>query len=349
MSLKSSIPILKPKLFRVCLRQARYTCESSSIIGRDFISPEDFSAKDIKKFLWIAKDFKHSKGVKCSQILGGIRNCNATVIMAKPQVYCQVSISNALHYLGCSTNLVIDENWEKSSCGITDLGRALSKITNVIIAVGCHHDSVIALRDGASVPVVNFKSSSFQLLACLGNLLTVQECYGFLKGLKIAWIGPSHAALYTYIFLSPKLNMNIQFTATCGEDQVENQDLLQIAIRYASKCGAEVTQCLEAKDAVYRAHAIITTRHSFPELQITREMLSQAAVNWSFLHHLPRSDIEACADVFKSKNSLVWEGYENQMWTFMAVIVSLLSGYEPSSKMPDFDGCNVPPEKFYQP
>ncbi|XP_067007812.2 ornithine transcarbamylase, mitochondrial isoform X2 [Anabrus simplex] len=308
-----------------------------SFLGRDFINPQDFTCKELKSLLWTATDLKHNFKEKKIKAMDLLQNHNATILLNAPHLKVQVAVTNAIRLLGATVNVIVDKRWE-TLASVCDGGRCLSGMTDIIIAKSEQHESMQHLRDGSSVPVINYGCGTFKPLQVLADLLTLQERYGHLKGLKLGWVGPPEGLFNTYVVMCPRMGMNIQFTCSCVPDFPTSPAMFDVAAKNCIQHNTEIAEFTTAEEAIYRVDVIATTLHEKSNMHINREMVREAAVNWTFLHDLPRSKVEVSDDVFYSPNSKVWESSSNMTWVTMAVVLHLLKDYQQSIEMPNFDG-----------
>lgn len=76
---------------------------------------------------------------------------------------------------------------------------------------GGSHVSLCELQKGATVPVVSLGSHKFTPLQGFALLVTLQEHFGYLKGLSLGWVGPMGGMLNTLLYLLPKVGVHLKY------------------------------------------------------------------------------------------------------------------------------------------
>lgn len=82
--------------------------------------------------------------------------------------------------------------------------------------------SLCKLTEGGSVPVLNASSHLFRPFHGLGTLMTLQENFHRLNGLAVAWIGPTDSVLNSFIYLLPKVGINLRFNCTSSPVKIKH-------------------------------------------------------------------------------------------------------------------------------
>lgn len=86
------------------------------------------------------------------------------------------------------------------------------------------------------------------LLQSLSSLLTLQQHFGTLEGLTIAWIGHACPLLNTYLTIVPTLNMQIKFLCRYG-GPVSPSDLNDVLSK-GDKFVHNVKECDNIKEVI---------------------------------------------------------------------------------------------------
>ncbi|KAG8223572.1 hypothetical protein J437_LFUL003036 [Ladona fulva] len=331
---RQNIIYLMRKLHKSSVRKSSSLLTNKSIIGRDFLNIQDFTPNELKSVLWTALDLKNRFKNWSTQDSMGLAGVLITLLLPKPCVKNQSNIVKATQLLGARNCTIVDENWECSP-SVVNTGRYLSTLSSVIVAsaVGSKK-SLNDLATGATVPVINLGSPDSCPLIALGYALTVLNACNRLERLRVAWVGPSHSPILgSLLLLMPKLRVHFYFTT----ENCQIPSNLEEALKLSAHHRSEIHHVEKPEHAIYKADAIITTAHNLPGFQINKTLVDDAAVNWIFLHDLPRTPTEVTDYVFcHRKNSLVWEAAENHFWVTMAVILKTVCDYGPKIPAPMF-------------
>ncbi|GFR57641.1 ornithine carbamoyltransferase, mitochondrial [Elysia marginata] len=322
--------------------------DSSGLVGRDFMSLKHFRAEDIKQFLWTAKDLK-TRMKDNGEIFQPLKGKTAALIFQKRSTRTRMSSELGMAKLGGHAAFMGPEDVHLGvNESVKDTGRVLSGMADIILARVYGQDFLDELADEASIPVISGLSDLLHPLQILADFMTLQEHFGYLQGLKIAWIGDGNNILHSLMYGCAKLGVDLNVATPAGYEP--DADITEEAMKIAGKTGANFLMGSDPIKAAYRADAIVTDTwvsmgqeeekkkrlNDFAGYQINRKMLKEAGADWVFLHCLPRKQEEVTDDIFYSKESLVWQEAENRMWTVMAVMLHLLQPYTPVHPMPKF-------------
>ncbi|XP_008942565.1 PREDICTED: ornithine carbamoyltransferase, mitochondrial, partial [Merops nubicus] len=226
--------------------------------------------------------------------------------------------------------------------------RVMSSMTNAILARVYKHSDLDLMTKEATVPVINGLSDLCHPLQILADYLTLQEHYGRLKGLTIAWIGDGNNVLHSIMTSAAKLGMHLRVATPRGFEP--DFQITKITEQYSKEFRTKLLLTTDPSEAADGANVLVTDTwismgqeeekkerlKAFQGYQITMQTAKSAASDWTFLHCLPRKPEEVDDEVFYSPRSLVFREAENRKWTIMAVMVSLLTDYSPQLQKPTF-------------
>ncbi|XP_050416192.1 ornithine transcarbamylase, mitochondrial [Patella vulgata] len=319
-----------------------------SLVGRDFLTLRDFTKTEIQQLLWTSLCLKDRIKNK-KEIFQPLIGKSVSMIFQKRSTRTRLSTESGMVLLGghaaflgpSDVHLGVNET-------IRDSARVLSRMTDIILARVYAHSDVEELADEASVPVISGLSDMFHPLQCLADFVTLQEHYGYLYGLKIAYVGDGNNILHSLMYGCAKLGIDLSIATPTGYEP--DPDVTQEVIKMYKQKKTQFCMTSDPLEAVYRADVIVTDTwvsmgqeeektkrlKDFAGYQIDRNMLKEANANWTFLHCLPRKQEEVTDDIFNDKNSLVWQEAENRKWTVMAVMLHVLQDYSPLLPKPKF-------------
>src|SRR5512135_1272218 len=112
------------------------------------------------------------------------------MIFQKPSLRTRVSFDMAMRHVGGDA-LYLSPNeiglGQRES--IADVARVLSGYVHAVMARVFAHEDVLELARWSSVPVINGLSDFNHPCQAMADALTIQERFGSLKGLKVAYVG----------------------------------------------------------------------------------------------------------------------------------------------------------------
>ncbi|KAH9500212.1 hypothetical protein Btru_077486 [Bulinus truncatus] len=344
----SSIPQARIRKTDNVIKSPLVKEQDSHLVGRDFLSLKHFSSDEIKQLLWTAKDLK-TRMKDNGEVFQPLKGKTAALIFQKRSTRTRLSTELGITKLGGhACFLGPDDIHLGVNESVKDSARVLAGMADIILARVFGHAFLEVLADEADVPVINGLSDLLHPLQILADFMTLQEQFGYVRGVKIAWIGDGNNILHSLMYGCAKLGVDL--SVATPPNYGPNQDITMEAMKIAGKTGASFNFGNDPVAAAYRADAIITDTwismgqeaekqkrlKAFAGYQISRKMLKEAGGNWVFLHCLPRKQEEVTDDIFYGEESLVWQEAENRMWTVMAVMLHQLQPYTPTIPMPVF-------------
>ena len=254
-------------------------------------------------------------------------------------------------YLGPSgTQIGIKES-------IADTARVLAGMYDAIEYRGYGQEIVNELAAYAKVPVINGLTNEYHPTQVLADLLTIQEHFGKLEGIKLVYLGDARYNMGNSLLVGcAKTGMH--FTACAPEGYMPNAELRETCAAIAKTTGAVLEYESDPEKALKDADVVYTdiwVSMGEPEeewakriplmrpYQVNRQLMSLAKKEAVFMHCLPSyhdmktgigeqvaekfglpDGIEVTDEVFESEASIVFEEAENRMHTIKAVIASVL-------------------------
>ncbi|XP_014784366.1 ornithine transcarbamylase, mitochondrial isoform X2 [Octopus bimaculoides] len=321
---------------------------TSSLVGRDFDSLKYYQPDEIRQLLWTANDLK-VRIKKDKELYQPLVGKSLAMIFQKRSTRTRVSSETGMNLLGGQSVFLGPEDVHIGvNESIKDTARVLCQMCDVILARVYGHDVVDTLASESSVPVINGLSDLFHPLQILADLLTLQEHFGGLRDLKLAWVGDGNNIIHSLMIACAKLGIEICIATPLG--YLPDSNIIASCNKFSAKHGGKIHLTNDPKEAVYRANAIITDTwismgqeeesakrlKDFDGYEVNSKLVKEAAADWVFMHCLPRHKEEVSDSVFYGKNSVVWQEAENRKWTVMAVIHHLLKDYQPVHPQPDF-------------
>jgi ornithine carbamoyltransferase len=220
---------------------------------------------------------------------------------------------------------------------LKDVARNLDRWVNGIVARVFKQETVAALAQWSSVPVINALSDAFHPCQALADVMTVRERFGRLPGLKLAFIGDGNNVAQSLMLTAVRLGMD--FALGCPPGYLPDPDTVVQAEGLAAVSGASVKITHDAAEAIANAHAVYTDvwtsmgqeqelverRKAFRAYQVNEELFAQARPDAIFLHCLPAKRGEEVTDaVIESDRSLVFPQAENRLHTQKALMLMML-------------------------
>ncbi len=306
--------------------------------GRDFLTLQDYSQKEIWQILEKTRELKcETSAEELRKVLLGK---NIAMIFQKPSTRTRVSFEVAIEQLG-SHALYLD--WSQLQLGrgetVADTARVLDRYVDGIVARVFAQNHLEEMAKHAAVPVINALSNLFHPCQIICDLYTIWEKKGSLKGLKLAYVGDGNNVCNSMLIGCTKTGMNI--SVACPDEFRPNAKAIEWAQKNAKETGSRVEITTEPAKAVKNADVIYTDvfvsmgseaerekrlRAFMPKYQVTERLFTPAAENAVFMHCLPaHRGEEVTNEVIDGPKSIVWDQAENRLHTAKALLALLIS------------------------
>ncbi|XP_052004624.1 ornithine transcarbamylase, mitochondrial [Xyrauchen texanus] len=314
---------------------------SVNLQGRSFLTLKDFNAQEIKHILWVSADLKHRIKHR-GEYLQLLQGKSIAMIFEKRSTRTRISTETGFSLLGGHPCFLTPQDIHLGvNESTTDTARVLSGLVDIVLARVYSHSTLEQLDKDASIPIINGLSALYHPIQILADLLTLQEHYGSLKGLTVAWIGDGNNVLHSLMMTLAKLGVNLKVATPKGYEPDTN--VTQEAQRLSKQFGTELQFLPDPLEAARGSSVLVTDTwvsmgqeedkkkrlKDFHGYQITMQTGSVAVPDWTFLHCLPRKAEEVDDEVFYSARSLVFTEAENRKWTIMGLMVCILTDYWP--------------------
>ncbi|MCA9530272.1 MAG: ornithine carbamoyltransferase [Myxococcales bacterium] len=219
---------------------------------------------------------------------------------------------------------------------IEDTARMLSAYCHGVVYRTFGHDRVEAMCRAATVPVINGLSETYHPCQLLADLQTVQESFGRLEGLRVAWIGDGNNMAHSWILAAAQVGLEL--VLACPEGYEPDDAVLERA-RAIGRGSVSVVR--EPAQAAEGSHVVTTdvwasmgheaeTRAraaAFAAYQVDAALMARARPEAIFLHCLPaHRGEEVAADVIDGPASRVWAEAENRLHAQKALLEHLIAG-----------------------
>lgn len=326
-----------------------------NLSGKSFLKLLDFTSEDIRYLLDLSKNFKNMKraGVEHKYLKGK----NMVLLFEKTSTRTRCSFEVAGYDLGMGVTYLdpgSSQMGKKES--IPDTARVLGRMYDAIEYRGFSQKLVEELAKYSGVPVYNGLTDDFHPTQMLADMLTVEENFGYLKGLNFTFMGDARNNVANSLMVVCA-KMGVNFTA-CGPKQLfPKEDLVAQCKEIAKENGCTITLTDSVEEGARNANVIYTdiwVSMGEPDsvweeriallkkYQVNAELMAKTAENSIFLHCLPSfhdtrttigaeiaekfgiKEMEVSDEVFESAKSKVFDEAENRMHTIKAVIYATL-------------------------
>ncbi|MCX8191582.1 MAG: ornithine carbamoyltransferase [Nitrososphaerales archaeon] len=307
------------------------------IKGKDVLTLMELSTQEIEQILNLADRLKRETSQGIYRPL--LANRTLCMIFQKPSTRTRVSFEAGMFELGGYTITLTSSEMQLSRGEtIEDTARTLSRYVDILAARVFDHNDIVRLAKAATIPVINALSDKWHPCQILGDLQTIREVKGRLKGLKLAWVGDGNNVCNTLLIGCAKMGIDMVVAHPPGYGPLK--EALDEAYRCAEESGAKISVTEDPKVAVKDADIVATDtfvsmgkddereermKVFLPHYQVNAKLMSLAKPDAVFMHCLPaKRGEEVTDDVIDGPRSIVWEEAENRKHTEKALLCLLL-------------------------
>src|SRR6516225_6362793 len=263
---------------------------------RHFLDLLDLSAGEILRLLSEASRLKaaHARGETTPVLLGKVLG----MVFEKPSLRTRVSFQAAIAQLGGSSVFLSgSETGLGSRETVSDFARTISEYVDAVVIRTFSHATVEAFAKHSRCPVINGLSDYYQPCQALGDLLTLQEVFGELKGRTVVFVGDGNNVARSLAIGCGKLGIHFILAAPKGYGF--DEPFLQNYRRYVPQ--GDVLMNGEPAHAISKADVVYTDvwasmgqeaereqrRQHFAPFQVNSDLLNLAPAHTRFMHCLP--------------------------------------------------------------
>ena len=323
--------------------------------GKSFLKLLDFTPEEIADLLALSAELKAKKKAGISH--DTLHGKNIALIFEKASTRTRCAFEVAAFDLGMhATYLDPSGSQIGKKESISDTAQVLGRMYDGIEYRGYAQSIVEELAKYAGVPVWNGLTTEFHPTQILADLLTIQEKFGTLKGIKMAYCGDARFNMGNSLMVGCA-KMGLDFVACAPKEYWPTEELTNTCKEIAKQSGGSITQTEDILEGVKDADVIYTDvwvsmgepmeiwEQRIRELspyQVNATVMAAAKPTCIFMHCLPafhdlnttigkemgakfgRDSMEVSDDVFSSPQSVVFDEAENRMHTIKAVMLATL-------------------------
>lgn len=323
--------------------------------GKSFLKLLDFTTEELQYLLNLAKKLKEDKknGTEKKTMTGK----NIALIFEKTSTRTRCAFEVGAYDQGANVTYIgpsVSQIGNKES--MEDTAKVLGRFYDGIEYRGYGQDLVETLSEYSGVPVWNGLTTEFHPTQILADFLTIFEKKGKLKGIKFAFLGDGKNNMANSLMIgAAKFGMDFRIVAP--KEYFPDKELAETALKLAKENGGHISFTDDRIEGVKDADVIYTdvwvsmgepkevwkeriNRLSY--YQVNNELVKYAKKDYLFMHCLPAfhdlntkvskeieneyglKEMEVTDEIFRSKNSVVFDEAENRMHTIKAVMVATL-------------------------
>ena len=323
--------------------------------GRNFLTLLDYTPLEIRYLLDLAKDLKNKKHNDIPHRY--LNNKNIVLLFEKTSTRTRCAFEVAGLDLGMGVTYLdpgSSQMGKKES--IEDTARVLGRMYDGIEYRGYDQSIVEELARCAGVPVWNGLTTQFHPTQMLADVMTVEENFGHLDGIKLVFMGDARNNVANSLMVVCA-KMGMHFVA-CGPKELwPDKELVNKCKEIAKETNGSIEMTEDVMEASSGADVIYTdvwVSMGEPDevwaerikllspYQVDMNVMNNANPNAIFLHCLPSfhdlntsigkdiyekfglKEMEVTDEVFNSSKSKVFDEAENRLHTIKAVVYATM-------------------------
>ena len=324
--------------------------------ARNFLTLLDFTPAEIRYLLDLSIEFKKLKRSGISH--DTLKGKKIVLLFEKTSTRTRCAFESAGMDLGLGVTYLDpggSQMGKKES--IKDTARVLGRMYDGIEYRGFGQRIVETLAEYAGVPVWNGLTDEFHPTQMLADLMTIEEQFGYLRGLKLTFMGDARNNVSNSLMIACA-KMGVNYTACAPNELFPAEELYQKALEIAGESGSTITLTSDIEKGAKGADVIYTdiwVSMGEPDsvweeriqllrpYQVNSKLMKLTGKRAIFMHCLPSfhdtettvgaeiakkfglTEMEVTNEVFESGCSVVFDEAENRMHTIKAVMYATLS------------------------
>jgi ornithine carbamoyltransferase len=289
----------------------------TSPLLKHFINLDQIDPVELKGILRHAHVLKKKKFAP-PQLFAGL---SLAMIFDKKSTRTRLSFEVAFKQLGGHTVVMTKDEMQLGvNESVEDTAKVLSRFVDGVMIRLSDHAMVEELAKYSSVPVVNALTDASHPCQIMADLMTVEEKFGGVQGLKIAWFGDYNNVAKTFVQAAPKFGFELALAVppSLQPDKITSD--------------GQITLTDDAASAAKDADVIVTdtwvsmgqegkATEIFEPYKVTAELMAKANDKAIFMHCMPiHRGEEVTNEVLATPASVIYDEAENRLHAQKAIL-----------------------------
>jgi ornithine carbamoyltransferase len=312
---------------------ATTTLAAPVLVSNDLLTGAEWSPAHTRELLAITADIKANPANYADTLRGKF----LALIFEKPSLRTRVTFEVGIQSMGGHV-VFLDHTQarlgERES--IADVARNLERWVQGIVARVYEQRVLDEMAATTEIPVVNALSDKFHPCQALADFFTLEEKFGSLKGLKLAYVGDGNNVCHSLMYLAARLGVNLRIATP--ENYAPDADVTADSKRVAKETKAKIELFTDPREAVEDVQAVYTDswtsmgfeaeekvrKEVFKPYQVNRKLMALAGRDSVFMHCLPaHRGYEVTNEILDGSRSVVLDQSENRMYVQKAILHTL--------------------------
>ena len=312
---------------------------SGPLRGRDLLSVADLSATEVIRLFQTAASLKAEFRTTRRHAVPPLAGRTLAMLFQKPSLRTRVTFEAGMAQLGGHAIYLTHDVVLGARESVRDVARNLDRFVDGIVVRTGPHEVAVELAAQADIPVINGLTLREHPCQALADVFTMQEHFGRLEGLAVAFVGDGNNVYHSLALLGAALGMEIRLAHPPG--YAPNERLVARAIELSVGSGGRLTFTHDPLEAVRGASVVYTDawtsmgqeaeaeerRDAFAGYQLNDDLLDAAGADAVAMHCLPaHRGEEITTSVMDGLRALIWDQSENRLHVQKALLVEIMAG-----------------------
>jgi ornithine carbamoyltransferase len=299
---------------------------------RDILTILDLRPAEIAQLLARAHELKamHRQGRNHRPLAGK----SLVMIFDKPSTRTRVSFEAGMAQLGGATIYLERSQTQMARAEpLADTARVLSRYVDGVVVRTFAQEMLEELARHADIPIINGLTNTHHPCQVLSDLMTVEERFGQVDGLKVAWVGDGNNVANSWITAALRLDFELFLACPAGYEPdgalLEEARLKKRPVHLGEDprwavAGARVVNT-DVWASMGQEGEAAKRKQVFRPYQVNEALLHHAAPDAVLLHCLPaHRGEEITGEVLDGPQSAAWDQAENRLHFQKALLEWLL-------------------------
>jgi ornithine carbamoyltransferase len=307
------------------------------MVGRDLLSVADLSPAEVGRVFATATGLKAEFRAHRRHAVPPLPGRTLAMLFQKPSLRTRVTFEAGMAQLGGHAIYLTHDVVLGARETVRDVARNLDRMVDAIVVRTGPHEVAVELAAQADIPVINGLTLREHPCQALADVFTIQERFGRLEGLVVAFVGDGNNVYHSLALLGAALGMEVRLAHP--EGYAPNERIVARAMGLAAQAGGRLTFGHDPVEAVRGAAVVYTDawtsmgqeaetearRDAFAAFRVDDTLLDAARPDAVAMHCLPaHRGEEITSALMDGPRSLIWEQSENRLHVQKALLVEVL-------------------------
>lgn len=294
-----------------------------------FLDLNYYNKNELRKIITFAKKIKKNPK-KYSSLL---KHKSLGLFFGKQSTRTRLSFTIGMQNLGGN---VVELNPNQLGFGKResneDILKVMAQYLDALMIRNDNHQQLIKLASLNVLPIINGLSDYSHPCQILSDIFTIEECFGKVENITIAWMGDFNNVLTSLIHAAEIFEFQLNILIPKSLLNKKKDNLKKINLKYSNfyeeiNLGVKNVDCIMTDAWISMGEKNIKNKKKLlKKFQVNKDVMKLAKKNAIFMHCLPaHRNEEVSASVIDGYQSIVWQQAENRIYVQQSILYHLLN------------------------